>query len=183
MRIPSRALKGALAASLALALAFSVGVFFVGLSRAPAAHAYGRLAQWQIGLSFNCDNPTYCLDPNGNPSLGGFWGWAEFDSDNTADAQVTGCQHFQGGPAGGAQHVSIAATGWTVANGDFYVTGEVDTITGHTGGPPIIVTIPSEFADTGIPAKAGHFTTQTLFGMQAPPGTNIEIQVTQLPAH
>lgn len=174
MPIPSRALKVALAISLALAFAFSVV-----LLRVPSAHAYGRLAQWQVGLSFNCDNPTYCQQ------LGGFWGWAEFDSDNTADAQLTGCQHFQGGPAGGAQHMSVSATGWTIAMTsqgvpDFFITGEVDTITGHTGGPPVTVVIPSEFFDTGIPAVAGHFSPHTLFGMQAPPGTNFNIQVTQL---
>jgi len=173
MRISSRALPGALALSLALVVVFSVS-----LARAPSAHAYGRLAQWQIGLSFNCDNPSIC----GANGLGGFWGWAEFDSDNTADAQLTGCQHFHGGPAGGAQHMSVDATGWTIdpTTGDFVVTSEIDTITGHTGGPPITVVIPSEYFDTGIPAAAGHYSSQTLFGMQAPPGTNFEMQVTQL---
>jgi hypothetical protein len=34
--------------------------------------------------------------------------------------------------------------------------------------------------DTGIPALAGHFSALTIFGMQGPPGTNFEIQVTQL---
>ncbi len=172
MRISSRALMGALAISLALVVAFSVS-----LSRAPSARAYGRLALWQIGLSFNCNNVASC-----GPQLGGFWGWAEFDSDNTADAQLTGCEHQQGGPAAGAHHMSVAATGWTIdpTTGDFIVTSEVDTITGRTGGPPITVTIPSEYFDTRIPAAAGHYSSQTLFGMQAPPGTNFEIQVVQL---
>jgi hypothetical protein len=173
MRISSRALMGALVVSLALVVACSVS-----LSRAPSARAYGRLAQWQIGMSFNCNNVAIC----GANGLGGFWGWAEFDSDNTADAQLTGCQHFQGGPAGGAQHISVDATGWTIdpTTGDFVVTSEIDTITGHTGGPPQTVVIPSEYMDTGIPAAAGHYSPRTLFGMQAPPGTNFEIQVTQL---
>lgn len=179
MPIRSRAFKGALATSLALAFVFSVV-----LVRAPSAHAYGRLAQWQIGLSFNCNNVAVC----GPDNLGGFWGWAEFDSDNTADAQLTGCQHFQGGPAAGAQHFSVDATSWTIetveVNGqevqDFFVTSEIDTITGRNGGPPITVTIPNENMDTGIPAAAGHYSPHTLFGMQAPPGTNFNIQVTQL---
>jgi len=171
MRISSRVLKGALATLVALALLVAVAVM-----RVPASHAYGPLAQWQIGVSFNCNNPTYC-----GSQLGGFWGWVEFDSDNTADAEVAGCEHLQGGRAGGAQHISIDVTGWTIGpNGDFFVTSEVDTITGRTGGPPIVVTIPSENFDTGIPALAGHFSAQTLFGMQAPPGTNFEIQVAQL---
>jgi len=176
MPIRARALKRALALSLALAFVFSVV-----LVRAPSAHAYGPLAQWQIGLAFNCNNPTICQQGG----LGGFWGWAEFDSNNTGDAQLTGCQHLQGGRAGGAQHFSVNATGWTIAltsQGvpDFFLTSEIDTFTGRSGGPPVTVVIPSEFFDTGIPAIAGHFSSQSLFGMQAPPGTNFEIQVTQL---
>ena len=171
MHIPSRALKGALVSLFVVAFVVSVA-----LIRAPSTHAYGPLAQWQIALSFNCDNPTFC-----GSQLGGFWGWVEFDSDNSGDAEVTGCSHMQGGPLAGAQHVSIEITGWTIgANGDFFVTSEEDTFTGHTGGPPVTIVIPSENFDTGIPAAAGHFSSQTLFGMQAPPGTNFEIQVVQL---
>ena len=173
MRVRSRALRGALATSLVLAV-----VLAVGTAHAPTAHAYGNLAQWQIGLSFNCNNVAYC-----GPQLGGFWGWAEFDSDNTADAQLTGCQHFQGGAAGGSQHFSSNAIGWYVGqNGDFFIDNEYDTFTGHTGGPPVTVydpTPPYPF-DTGIPAAPGHFSALTLFGMHAPPGTNFEIQVTQI---
>lgn len=173
MRVKSRALRGALATSVALLVIFSVAV-----AHAPKAHAYGRLAQWQIGLSFNCNNVAYC-----GSQLGGFWGWAEFDSDNTADAQLTGCSHFQGGGAAGAQHMSSNATGWFIgANGDFFITNEWVTYTGRSGGPPVTVydpTPPYPF-DTGIPAVAGHFSAMTLYGMQAPPGTNFEIQVVQL---
>ena len=172
MAIRSRALRGALAISLALVFTLSVA-----LSRAPSAHAYGRLAQWQIGLSFNCNNVALC-----DSQLGGFWGWAEFDSDNTADAQLTGCQHFKGGGPAGAQHFSSDVTGWHVESGDFFIDNEWVTVTGHTGGPPVTVydpTPPYPF-DTGIPAAAGHYSTRTLMGMQAPPGTNFEIQVVQL---
>src|SRR5258708_20157942 len=97
MRISSRALVGALAISLALVVVFSVS-----FSRAPSARAYGQLAQWQIGLSFNCNNVAIC----GANGLGGFWGWAEFDSHNTPDAQVTGCGHLQRRPPRAAHHIS-----------------------------------------------------------------------------
>ncbi len=77
--------------------------------------------------------------------------------------------------------MSVDATGWTIGpNGDFFLTGEIDTITGHTGGPPVTVVIPSEFFDTGILAAPGHYSALTLFGMQGPPGTNFEIQVVRL---
>jgi hypothetical protein len=52
---------------------------------ASSAGAYGGGAShdtWQIGLSFNCNNPSYpdCQNPEtGLPELGGFWGWVEFD--------------------------------------------------------------------------------------------------------
>lgn len=45
---------------------------------APHANACGRLAQWQIGISKNCDNPSLC-----GGGGGGFWGWAEFGSDES----------------------------------------------------------------------------------------------------
>ncbi len=172
MPIRSHALKGALAISLALALAFLGFVFAVGLTRAPAAHAYGPTALWQIGLSENCDNPSVC----GATNLGGFWGWAEFDSGGLGDAELTGCGHLQGGPAGGAQHFSADITSWTVGpDGNFMILSGTQTFDGHGGG-----SIPVGTIDTGIPAMAGHFSAQTIFGMQGPPGTNFEIQVTQL---
>ncbi len=143
------------------------------------AAAYGKAAQWQIGLSFNCNNPSIC-----GSQLGGFWGWAEFDNDGTADAELVGCEHVQGGRAAGAFHfsVDVPAGGWYIgSNGDFFVTSEVDTITGGTGGPPVVVTVASENMDTGIPAAPGHFSSQTLFGSAAPPGANFEIQVVLIP--
>src|SRR6266702_4007000 len=78
----------ALAAAAALAAGF-----------ASSAGAYGGGAShdmWQVGLSFNCNNPSFCGD-----ELGGFWGWAEFDrfSDGsiTGDAEFAGCGHTTGG--------------------------------------------------------------------------------------
>lgn len=173
MGIPMRALRCALAASLALALLLSISV-----ASAPSAHAYGRLAVYQIGMSFNCNNTTYC-----GSSLGGFWGWAEFDSDNTADAQLTACQHFQGGGAAGAQHFSSNVSGWYIGgNGDFFIQSELVTFTGRSGGPPVTVFDPTPPypSDTGISATPGHYSYRTLFGMSAPPGTNFEVQVVKL---
>ena len=96
-----------------------------------------------------------------------------------------GCGHLQGGRAQGAQHFSVDAHSWTIAPGSagpatFIVLSETDTITGRTGGPPVVIDVPSEYMDTGIPAVAGHYSSGTLFGLQAPPGTNFEIQVAQL---
>src|SRR5207245_5026027 len=104
------------------------------------AAVYGRAAQCHIGLSFNCNNPSIC-----GSQLGGFWGWAECDNDGTADAQLTDCQHLQGGRAAGAHHVSVdvpAGGRYIGSDGDCFVTSEVDTITGRTGGPPGVIKVP-----------------------------------------
>ncbi len=92
---------------------------------------------------------------------------------------------MQGGRGGGAMHISADADGWYIAPGSagpqtFFVVSETDTITG-TGGPPFTVTFTNENMDTGIAAVAGHYSAQTIFGTSAPPGTNFEIQVVQIP--
>jgi hypothetical protein len=159
----------------------------MALSHAPdAGHAYGPLAVYQVGFSENCNNPSFC----GASNLGGFWGWAEFDRDGTADAQLTDCSHLQGGgPAAGAQHYSVAvsalnqAPGWDIGpNGDFFITNETDTFTGRSGGPPQTVfdAFPPYPSDTHIPAAPGHYNAARLLGFTAPPGVSIQIQVTQL---
>jgi hypothetical protein len=74
---------------------------------------YGPLAVYQVAISQNCNNPDFC-----GSELGGFWGWAVFNSDGTADAELTFCGHLEGGPGGaggGAGHESIDATGWFIA--------------------------------------------------------------------
>lgn len=150
----------------------------VALSIVPVTHAYGNTALWQIAISQNCDNPSLC-----GSNLGGFWAWAEFDTVG-GDATLTFCAHAIGGIApGGAGHINVDILSWTVASGSagpltFFVTGETDTLVGH--GPPVSVTVSPEFFDTGIPAAPGHYSSLTLFGVQAPPGTNFEIQVVQL---
>ncbi|MGN6358832.1 MAG: hypothetical protein ACTHNK_00400 [Thermomicrobiales bacterium] len=183
-RTPMRTFpRRALAAVPALALVLALGAFL-----APGAGAsYGPAAAYQTALSFNCTNPSLC-----GPSLGGFWGWVVFNADGSADAQLVGCSHFQGGsPAAGAQSLAVdvaGPSGWYIAPPPslgglpgFWLTNETDTFNGRSGGPPQTVTIPSENIDLGIPAIPGHYSAQALFGLSAPPGTNFEIQVTAIP--
>ena len=118
-------------AALAAGLASSAGAYGGG-----AAHD-----MWQIGISFNCTNPTpgFCDDFGGT---GGFWGWGEFDRAGThtwGDAQLTGCGHTVGGIGGpggaGAGHFAIDVHSWYIGpNGNFWATAETDTFFGH--GPP-----------------------------------------------
>src|SRR5712691_8701960 len=94
----------------------------VGVSASSARADYGPLAQYQTTFSFNCNNPSFC----GADGLGGFWGWAVFNTDGSANAQLTGCGHLQGGPGGtaGAEHFSadVPAGGWFIGpNGDFWI--------------------------------------------------------------
>ena len=160
----------------------------MALSTPVAGHAYGNLALWQIAISGNCNNPSLCAGAPFN-GTGGFWVWAEFDSDNTGDVTVTDCGHLVGGPTAvqqtvGAQHVNIDIASWTIKSGSagpstFFVTSEIDTITGRTGGPPVVITIPSENFDTGVPAVAGHYSTTQILGFSAP-GVSFQLQVVQL---
>ncbi len=169
-------LFAALAATVALAAGF-----------ASSASAYGGGAShdmWQVGLSFNCNNPSVCVD-----ELGGFWGWAEFDrsADGTqtwGDAEFAGCGHTVGGGgpgSAGAGHVSIEIESWTIAPGSagpqtFFASGEeTDSFRGQTE------TFDFTDEDTGIPAVPGHYNTNELLGFSAP-GIAFQIQVAFRPA-
>lgn len=167
----TRLLLAAVAATTATAV-------WVGVAAAPASADYGPLAVYQVALSFNC-NTSFCA-----PEYGGFWGWAVFNSDGTADAELTGCTHLRGGPSesNGAGHESIDATGWFIGgNGNFWISHEEDTFTGH--GKPVTVQDPNPPypMDTGIPAAPGHYSTAELLGFQPPPGVAFQVQVTKIP--
>jgi hypothetical protein len=144
----------ALAAAAVLALGF-----------ASPAGAYGGGAghdTWQVGISFNCNNPSpdFC----GPDGLGGFWGWVEFDrfanGTITGDAQLTGCHHFiRGGGRGGAGHADVDITSAHIGpsqDGDpnfpggqvFYVDHNV--VNGVTDDPDFL-------GDSGIPVEPGHY--------------------------
>jgi hypothetical protein len=163
-----------LVAAVAAALALS----------APPASAYGGGANhdmWQVGLSFNCNNPDACGD-----ELGGFWGWAEFDrsADGTqtwGDVEAAFCGHMVGGGFAGAGHVSIEIESWTIESGSagpqtFFASGEeTDSIRGVTD------TFDFTHMDTGISAVPGHYSTSEILGMSAP-GVAFVIQVAFRPA-
>jgi hypothetical protein len=155
------------------------GLLLVGAPSSVAA--YGPNAIWQIGLSFNCNNPDVC-----GAELGGFRGWVEFDSGGGGDATLTGCSHMTAaGPVhvAGADHFSIEIEGWTIASGSagpqtFFITAGTMTFTGRGGR----TTVPStEPIDTGIPAVPGHYSTQEILGFNPPPGVAIQIQVVKIP--
>jgi hypothetical protein len=107
-----------------------------------------------VAISSNCgnSNSTLCLDPtSGLPSLGGFWGWVEFDqwSDGsiTGDAELTFCGHTThgGGPgSAGAGHESldIHAAHIDPTSGDFFIDSASD---------------PGFLGDSGIPSTPGHY--------------------------
>ena len=153
---------------------------------APAG-AYGGGANhdmWQIGLSFNCNNPSICNTPD--MGTGGFWGWAELDrsADGTqtwGDAEFAFCFHTVGGGGAGAGHTSQEIESWYIAPGSagpqtFFITGtETDTYRG--------VKTTSEFTnfDSGVSAVPGHYSTSDIFGFSAP-GVAVQVQVAFRPA-
>jgi hypothetical protein len=163
-----------LAATLAASATLAVGF-------ASAASAYGGGAThgtYQVGISGNCNNPSFCGE-----ELGGFWGWVEFDvaADGTitGDAQLTDCGHFLGGGGGGgAHHSDVDITSAHIGpaqEGDpgpgqvFYIDSAL------VNGVPAV---PGDDAlgDSGIPAAAGHYSAHPA------PGVSGNIQVSFRPA-
>jgi hypothetical protein len=163
-----------LLAGLAVAAVLAVGT-------ASPAGAYGggaRHDMWQVGISGNCNNPSFCGD-----ELGGFWGWVEFDrfADGTitGDAQITGCGHLlRGGGSFGADHADVDITSAHIGasqEGDpnfpsghvFYVDSNV--VNGVTNDPDFL-------GDSGIPAEAGHYS------FHPAPGVAFMVQVAFRPA-
>jgi hypothetical protein len=159
----------------------------LALSVSPAG-AYGGGANhdmWQVGLSFNCNDPSLCNTEEFG-GTGGFWGWVEFDrsADGTqtwGDAELAFCFHTVGGGGAGAGHTSIEVESWTIAPGSagpqtFFASGEeTDSFRGTTE------TFDVTNEDTGIPAVPGHYSTDDVLGFTAP-GVAIQIQVAFRPA-
>ena len=149
---------------------------------ATPAGAYGGGAKhdmWQIGISGNCNNPSFCGE-----ELGGFWGWVEFDrfADGTitGDAQVTGCFHLPGGAGGGgggAQHADVDITSAHIGPAGpedpnpggqvFYI--DANVVNGVTNDPDFL-------GDSGIPVEAGHYSFHPVAGVA------FELQVAFRPA-
>ena len=157
---------------------------------ASSAGAYGGGAShdtWQVGVSFNCNNPSFC----GAGNLGGFWGWEEFDrySDGsiTGDAQFAGCNHTVGGGGpgtSGAGHITEDITAAHIGPGGpddppgvdvFYIDHVVVTFS-FGGQKQTVVDDPNFLGDSGVPADAGHY------GFHPAPGIAGEVQVAYRPA-
>ena len=148
---------------------------------AGTAGAYGGGADhdmWQVGISFNCNNPDFC-----GSNLGGFWGWVEFDrsADGTVtwgDAELAACTHTVGGGGfAGAVHISIEIESWTIESGMFVINGEETDSFRGTKTTFDVVDFP-----TGVPAEPGHYTADDVLGFDPPPGVAIQIQVAFRPA-
>lgn len=156
-----------------------------GVAAAVPAGAYGNDGQmdvYQIGISFNCNNPAFC----GSDNLGGFWGWAELDHNpvtgsSTGDAEFAFCSH--GGTFTGAGHDSQDISNWYIAPGSagpntFYGSG---TDTTRLRGQTQVSTFTD--MDLGVPAVPGHYNSADIFGIATPPGVSAQIQVAYKPAH
>lgn len=142
----------------------------------PALADYSAHPVFQVAISANCNNPSVC----GADQLGGFWGWAAFNIDRSADGEFTGCGHLQraGGPGtAGAGHTSIDAQWFIGKNGDFFTRNETDTSVGRGGTSS---TFTARAQDTMIPSKPGHFNTLEVMGFTAP-GVSFQLQVVLIP--
>jgi hypothetical protein len=141
---------------LCLLMALAATLAFAGRANAD----YGK-AQYQITFSSNCNNPAYCRDENGNPQLGGDWGWAALNADGTGDLVVTGCGHLPGF-GGGAFNEHVDIYQWEIKDGVFFIDSASD---------------PSFDGPSPIPYQPGH---SYHFSFRPAPGVNVEGQVTQI---
>jgi hypothetical protein len=175
-----RQLTGALRRSILLVASLAASATLAVGFTSPAG-AYGGGAghdMWQVGISGNCNNPSFC----GADGLGGFWGWVEFDrfadGSITGDAQLAGCGHFLGGGGGGAGHSDVDVTSAHIGPSQpqdpnypggqaFYVDHNV--VNGVTDDPDFL-------GDSGIPVEAGHYS------FHPAPGVANMIQVAFRPA-
>src|SRR6266540_3108267 len=107
------------------------------------AGAYGGGANhdmWQVGLSFNCNNPSICNTPEFG-GTGGLWGWAEFDrsADGTqtwGDAEFAFCFHTVGGGGAGARFALLWAGGPCAAREDRTYATQVSGYREELTSPP-----------------------------------------------
>jgi hypothetical protein len=158
-----------------LRVTFGVLVGIVGLvlaGSAPAA-AYGNGAAYQVGLSFNCQNPVTCVASQSNPfGIGGIWGWIVVDQTGNVDGELEFQGHQNANPAlNGAVHITLSGFAVpttqqapftpTDPNGNYLAIFQC----GSGGCNPVFE----------IDATPGHYSQK--FG----PGINNELQVSQLP--
>ena len=156
-----------------------------------ASAEYGggaSLDQWQVGVSYNCNNPSpgYCVDGAGNPSLGGFWGWYVFtaqpgkDASGSGDGQLAGCGHSVGGGGPGAAragHFGLDDIVWhRDQNGDFAIDDYWIKITGKDGATLPASQFPLFLGDSGVPMTPGHYS------FHPAPGIAGEVTVSFRPA-
>lgn len=147
----------------------ALSVIFVvcGMMGVFPAQAANRTA-WQVSLITDClpSAPGSCTGFGNSASVG-------FFNDGTAVVE----QAILGFPPGVASHRVWDVTKWTVQPGSagaftfFFLGGTISVPDSH-----IVVPIPVPF-DTGIPAVAGHYSTDESLGVVLPPDSIFQIQV------
>jgi len=158
-------------------LKFLIGVVvgvggLVAASASPAA-AYGNGAAYQVGLSFNCQNPVACVASPTNPfGIGGIWGWIVVDNAGNVDGELQFQGHQNADPnLNGSGHIALSGVAVPThvrlpfipadPNGNYLLILQC----GGGGCHPAIE----------IDATPGHYS------QNSGPGVNNELQVSQLP--
>lgn len=163
--------------SFPLGIRLVVGAFLASgallVTSAMPAAAYGNGAAYQVGLSLNCQNPVTCVASQTNPfGIGGIWGWIVIDKSGNVDGELEFQGHQNANPAlNGAGHISLSGRAVPTnvqlpfipadPHGNYLLILQC----GSGGCQPFLE----------IEATGGHYAQN--FG----PGTNSELQVSQLP--
>jgi hypothetical protein len=151
-----------------------VATFALVIGASTAAEAASTTAAYKIEFSNNCNNPSFCLNPQIAGSLGGDWGSIRLSSDGSGVAQFTSATHQTPGVPNGAVHFSLVV-GWTPLSSP---SGPPSgAVVGDPNGNYLVITvvnIPS-LGSLITPATPGHYSFRgPMFGM---PGVQFMLQI------
>ncbi len=158
-------------------LKFVIGIVLgvgglLAASASPAA-AYGNGAAYQVGLSFNCQNPVACVASSTNPfGIGGIWGWIVVDNANKVDGELQFQGHQNADPnLNGTGHIALSGVAVPTHFQAPFVPADPN------GNYLLILQCAAGSCHPAfeIDATPGHYSQN--FG----PGINNELQVSQLP--
>jgi hypothetical protein len=136
---------------LLLALPFALAGLAARIGPLAAAHAdYGTHAQYQIEISYNCNNPT-CTPVIGSGA--GIWLWIELNANGTGDYHGSDCLH------GAAAFPDSGDVTWADTGTELVISGL--SLAGGSGVLPSTITVPDTY---------GHhlLTFSQLFGIPFP---------------
>lgn len=155
-----------------LACLAAVAALLVSGSSAASA---GSGSVYQMAFSNNCNNPSFCFNPQVAGSLGGDWGSIGLNADGSGSAEFTSATHQTPGIPNGAVHFSLVLA-WSQSSLPC-VAPAVCSIAPDPNGSYLDITVVNipQLGTLVTPATPGHYAFQgAMFGI---PGANFMLQI------